>query len=225
MKKAKRPKFDILCLVLFIFAIIYATWLFYFSTASPTDKREITISVSVFGTFLITLYGVVAGLKEFKLKFGAEIRLAESARAEIDTKLMESFLKLLPVLESRKTGFLSEKIVEDITKNNAEYRNYIDKIKLHHIQDGKSDPEIRSIQLLLSTLSIVNQPSGAAEQAGCIQALYELAKNHKILREPCVVVLNKWKDTSYAEQVIKLMALLGNNEESEKDVNKKIPCD
>jgi hypothetical protein len=140
------------------------------------DLRDWLIPVATLIALIPTSIGVWSSLKEYRLKLRAETRLAESARAETDIRLLQLFTELLYIASGRKgEAVYSREILDLLVQKNL-----------------LTDEDFESVDNLKSKISqaaLIAQTPGELSANAAFASIATLAKRHPILVEPALEAL------------------------------------
>lgn len=110
---------------------------------------------------------------ELCLKFEAERRLKINSTIESQIKLLKLFTEIMDIAEARRETILSKEVLTYL----------IDSKQIDSLLDNKKN----------SKTPFLVSPVGRASQLTAISSIYNLAKKHKILREPSIQALKNLK--------------------------------
>jgi hypothetical protein len=121
--------------------------------------------------YLSSAFGIVFIGLQFGLKLRAEKRLKQSSQIESEIKLINLFCEVMNLAHARKsTVLLSDTLLKQIDK--------IPYIKKTLIKDNHGEET--------TELPFVTYPVGLAAQIAAMSSIYELGKNHLILRNAAI---------------------------------------
>jgi hypothetical protein len=138
-------------------------------------------------------------VRELGLKLQAERRLAESAKAETDVRLLQTFTEMLFVASGRKGEAVYAKEILDLM---------IQKNMLTE-DDFKSPDRLKDV---ISQATMLAQVPGEASAIGALAAITVLTKKHNMLREPAIAALeslNEWQPTKFGKYLDSIRAKEG----------------
>jgi ethanolamine ammonia-lyase small subunit len=139
--------------------------------------REWIMTISASITMISIAVGVWSTLAEYELKLRAEQRLAESARAETDIRLVKAFSELILTASGRSEYVLSETTIEKLFESGA-----ISAVDLN-------DPEALNDKLQLA--ASFSQRIGMTTATAATTAIAALAQRHEVLRDSGIKALER----------------------------------
>jgi hypothetical protein len=159
---------------------------------------------TIIGILSTTITASMA-LIEFRLKLQAEKRLADSATAEKDVLLLESFTDILYVASGRRgDAIFSKEILELLVK-----------------KGGITDADIQSPDQLkekVSKAAMLAQVPGAESKDAAYAAIAALAMKHEVLYLPAVQALETMRAWS-GEISTKYLKMIAENRSSSSQSN------
>jgi len=153
-----------------------------------TDIRDWLIPVASLIAIIPTAVGVWLSLKEYRLKLQAETRLAESARAETDIRLLQLFTEVLYIASGRKGEAVFSKEILDLLVQ----RNVLAEDDLKDLDTLKSK---------VSQAAMIAQTPGAASSAAAFASIATLATRHAVLRESAIEALESFRTQNWNRQL------------------------
>jgi hypothetical protein len=136
-----------------------------------------------------TAIGLWFTLREYRLKLEAETRLAESAKAETDVRLLQTFTEMLFVASGRKGEAVYAKEILDLMVQ----KNMLTE------DDFKSPDRLKEA---ISKATMLAQVPGEASALGALAAIAALTKKHKVLKEPAIAALenlSEWQPAKFGK--------------------------
>ena len=134
--------------------------------------KEILIPISTIVTLLSVAIGSLIAVFSYRINLRAETRLKESAKAEINAKLLGLMVNLMQTANGRSGYEVSNeaisKILDSENINSTDFLN----------QDN-----IKVINKILQETAVITLPVGAGEQDFAIKAIAELGIQHSFLKE------------------------------------------
>jgi hypothetical protein len=112
------------------------------------------------------IISAAVALLEYGLKVNAERRLTKSTKIESDIKLIKLFTEIMDIAHGRRGSYVSEKAVEMLLPFEIEEASEF------LVSDIKGTLE----------KAVINLPVGLAAQNAAIRSIYELGKEHQILK-------------------------------------------
>jgi hypothetical protein len=135
-----------------------------------------------------TLIGVWLSLNEYRLKLQAERRLAESAKAETDIRLLQLFTEVLYIASGRKgEPIFSKEILDLLVQKNI-----------------LTDDDFKDLDVLKSKISqatLLAQVPGATSSNAAFASIATLAVQHPILRASAIEALESFKNQNWNLQL------------------------
>ena len=123
------------------------------------------------------------------IKIFAEIRLKQTARAEMNIKLVKLFTEVMDIANARRESYFSEKAIEYVLKNFK--------------SDGKLEDELKN--------GIIIAPVGASTQNAAISGVFTLGLKYKILRRMAVEALENLKnDQQQSHKDSRIVCVINN---------------
>lgn len=142
--------------------------------------KEILVPISTVITLLTVAGSSVIAVYAYRLNLKAEARLKESAKAEIDVKLLGLMIGLAQKANGRSGYEVSHDAVKKVLESNQiAGLNWLDPMTA------------KSINQILGDVSILAHPVGSAEQNFAIRAIGELGLQHEFLRRISVTTLSE----------------------------------
>ena len=136
------------------------------------EIKELALVASAGLTALLLIPGAILALFQYSVKLREEKRLATSARAETDVRLIKAFTELMDLTIGRCQHLLSEKAVEEF-------------FKLGLILKGDFNNDFSERQKgseKLSAYAVVTLPVGNSGQEAAFAAIITLAEHYPVLR-------------------------------------------
>jgi hypothetical protein len=131
----------------------------------PQFLKDWLVPISTIGALVTGSIGGWLALREYRLKAGAEARLAKTAEVESDIKLLTLFTELMDIAHARAGNQVSEKAIERLLSPEL--------IKELNISGG-------NLSGILQT-AVITLPVGAAAQDAAIAAIWTLGRRHSML--------------------------------------------
>ena len=146
--------------------------------------KDWLIPISTFIGVISTAVGIWLSLKEYRLKLQAEIRLAESTRAETDIRLLQLFTEILYIATGRKGEATFSKEILDllVQKNVLTEEDYKD---------------IDGLSYKISKGAFMVQGVGISSSDAAFASIATLAIQHPVLYNSAVQALESFKRTNY----------------------------
>jgi hypothetical protein len=142
---------------------------------------ELIAAIGAGGVVLTALVAAVFALPQYRLKLKEEQRLAESARAEIDVKLIKAFAELVDLAAGRRQHIVSEKAIEEIFKLGVISKEDFDS-DFSKRQEGSKK---------LSEYPVIVISVGALAQEVAFAAIMVLGKEYEVLASPAKVAIER----------------------------------
>lgn len=142
--------------------------------------KEVLIPISTIVTLLSISVGSLIAVFAYRLNLRAEARLKESAKAEIDVKLLELMVNLIQKANGRSGYEISHDTIRKILDSEQ-----IE--KLDFLESGNN----KVLNQILQDSAILTLPVGSAEQYFSIKAIGELGLQHNFLKSISLASINE----------------------------------
>jgi hypothetical protein len=154
------------------------------------EAKEWILVVSGSITLISVAVTAILAVKQYRLNSKGEQRLADSSRAETDVRLLKSFTELMDFAMGRRGHILSEKLVEELFKQDV---------------FSKSDfNNVEAVNRKIGEYSILRLPVGESGQKAAFSAIATLALRYEVLRDAALKGLENLKkiEPQLAEECI-----------------------
>jgi hypothetical protein len=142
--------------------------------------KEVLVPVSTIITLATVAISSVVAVCAYRLNLKAEVRLKESAKAEIDAKL----LALMTTLAQKANGRSGYEVSHDVIKKVLESEQIMG-------LDWLNPMTGKFVNQILENASILTFPVGSAEQNFAIRSIGELGLQHESLRRISTTTLGE----------------------------------
>lgn len=163
----------------------------------PSEQNSLDkwiIPITKVATLLTIIIGIFVSVWQLYLKTQAEIRLKESAQAEIDVKLLNLFTEIMDVAHSRKGHIVSEKLIEELFKQ-----------KVFSTEDFQN---LGALNKKVEIASNIPLNVGVAAQEAAIVAIGKLGMKYDILKDVAIQGLESLKTQGIGKQTDNYLELL-----------------
>ncbi|WP_121808802.1 hypothetical protein [Mucilaginibacter kameinonensis] len=144
--------------------------------------KELLIPISTAITLLTISTSSIIGILAYRLNLRAEVRLKESAKAEIDAKLLGVMINLI----GKANGRNGYEVSHDVIKKILDSKTLLE-------TDFLNQESLNNLNLSIHNLAIISLPVGSAEQNFATQAIGELGYQHEFLRGISLTTLTELK--------------------------------
>jgi hypothetical protein len=162
--------------------------------------KDILVPISTIITLLSVAVGSLIAVFAYRLNLRAETRLKESAKAEIDAKLLGLMVNLTQKANGRSGYEVSHDAIKKVLESDQ-----IGKL------DWLDQNNIAVINQLLEDLAILTYPVGASEQDFAIRAIGELGFQHPFLRTISLTTLIELKKIDRVKDLCEELTLKLNS--------------
>lgn len=148
---------------------------------SLVEIKDWLIPISSFIAIVSIAVGIWLSLKEYRLKLQAETRLAESARAETDIRLLQLFTEILYIASGRMgEAVFSKEILDLLVQKN--------------ILTEDDFKDLDKLKDKISKATLIAQTPGSASANAAFASIATLAKRHPVLHDPAIEALESFLD-------------------------------